>query len=140
MRNSCLLTIALSALTLILLCQAANAGDELPKTPTEIQDAWSSILYCQAIYQEPDVKSRIYAGDLESCEKSDALIRWSISRQYSPQDRQILERNARNKSTAIRYNTRNVQEAIMACRQQCRQYSAIYDRNVESGVLSGSGQ
>ena len=123
------------ALALILLFQPANAGDKLPETPSEIQDAWSSVLYCQTIYQEPDVKDRIYAGDLQSCEKADSLIRWLISRDFSPRDRHTLEQNARNKSGAIRYNTRSVQDAIMACRQQCRHYAAIFDRKAESGEL-----
>jgi hypothetical protein len=111
-------------------------GDELPETPAEIQDSWSSIFYCQDIYQEPEVKGRVYPGDLQSCDKADKLIRWSISSLYSPQNRQILEQNARNKSGAIRYNTRSLHEAVTACRQQCRQFSSIYDQKVESGEIS----
>jgi len=123
--------------SLILASQPVMAGGELPETQVEIQDSWSSIFYCQAIYQEPDVKGRIYAGDLQSCEKADSLVRWVISQRYSPREQEILEQIARNKSNAIRYNTRSVQEAIMACRQQCRQYSTIFDQKVESGELSG---
>ena len=118
-----------------LVSHLAVAGEDLPQTPVEIQDSWSSIFYCQEIYQEPDVKGRVYAGDLQSCEKADQLIRWSISHRYSPRDREILEQNARNKSVAIRYNTRSVQEAIMACRQQCRHYSTLFDQKVASGEI-----
>lgn len=134
-RHSC--CFALLTIIPFLVSLSAHAGDELPGTPAEIQDVWSSVFYCQEIYQEPEVKDRIYTGDLESCEKSDQLMRWLVSRRYSAKDRQLLEQNARSKSRAIRYNTRSVQEAITACRQQCRQYSSIFDQRVESGEIPG---
>jgi len=128
--------ILILSLVIGLVSSHAYAGGEMPESPDEIQDSWSSIFYCQEIYQEQNVKGRIYPGDLQSCEKSDRLIRWLISTRYSPRDRQVLEQNARNKSGAILYNTRSVQEAIMACRQQCRQFSASYDQKVASGEIS----
>lgn len=128
------------SLVLVLFSTPACPGDDLPATPTEIQDSWSSILYCQRIYQEPELEGRVYQGDILSCEKSDKLIRWIISNRYSPQNRQVLEQNAVNKSAAIRYNTRSVQEAVMACRQQCREFSGIYDQKVAAGEISLPGQ
>lgn len=128
------------SLILVLFSTPACPGDNLPVTPAEILDSWSSILYCQRIYQEPEVKGRVYQGDILSCENSDKLIRWVISNRYSLQNRQVLEQNAVNKSAAIRYNTRSVQEAIMACRQQCREFSGIYEQKVAAGEISPPGQ
>ena len=128
------------SLALVLFTASASPGNDLPANPAEIQDNWSSILYCQKIYQEPEVKGRVYQGDILSCENADQLIRWMISSRYSSHNRQVLEQNAIGKSAAIRFNTRNVQEAIMACRQQCREFSTIYEQKVAAGEITPSVQ
>ena len=131
-RQLCLLAVCLLSLPLA-------AMENIPQSQAEVQDTWGSVFYCQEIYGEPRVKGRVYPGDLQACEKSDALIRWSISSRYSPEDRQVLEQNARNKAAAIRYNTRSVEEAVQACRQQCREMATLFDLKVESGELKAGG-
>ena len=129
----------LSLLAIYFLSLPLAAMEDIPQSPAEVQDTWGSVFYCQEIYGEPRVKGRVYPGDLQACEKSDALIRWSISSRYSPEDRQVLEQNARNKAAAIRYNTRSVEEAVQACRQQCRELATLFDLKVKSGELKAGG-
>jgi hypothetical protein len=124
-----------SLLAFCLMSLPLEAMEGIPENPEEVQDTWGSVFYCQEIYGESSVKGRVYPGDLQACEKSDALIRWSISSRYSLKDRQVLEQNARNKATAIRYNTASVQEAVQACRQQCRGLASLFDQRVKSGEL-----
>jgi hypothetical protein len=60
----------------ILIPLTSSFATTLPSTTTELVDTWGSVLYCQGIYKEPDVRGRIYAGDLQACDKSDRLLRW----------------------------------------------------------------
>jgi hypothetical protein len=89
-------------------------AQEIPTNPADIQNVWGSVLYCQNIYSEPGVSGRVYPGDLQDCEKADALLRWSVSQQYGPGDKETLERFANKKAGVIRYNTRDVQQAVGA--------------------------
>lgn len=109
----------------------ASAQETLPETMADFQDTWSSVFYCRKIYQDAAVRNRVYAGDLQACENADALIRGMAESRFSTQDRQIVEKNAVNKSNAIRYNTPSVQEAVAACRQQCRWLDSEYRKQQE---------
>jgi hypothetical protein len=104
-------------------CAYLWAGSVLPETPEEIRDTWGSVLYCQEIYKEPSVHGRIYPADTQACKQADQLMR-GIIRKYGPNDQQVLETEALKKSKIIRYNTRDVQEAVRACREQCGALSA----------------
>ena len=108
---------------LIFTGSSVWASLELPEGPEEIRDTWGSVLYCQEIYREPSVHGRIYPADTEACRQADLLMR-DIIRKYGPNDQQTLEMEALKKSRIIRYNTRDVQEAVRACREQCSTLAA----------------
>lgn len=93
----------------------------------DIVDTWGSVLYCQSIYQEPDIRGRIYPGDLQACDDSHRLMVDMVNRDYPSQERQEIARDAMQKASAIRHNTRSAQDAVGACRQQCRKLSAMRD-------------
>ncbi len=123
----------------ILIPLTSSFATTLPSTTTELVDTWGSVLYCQGIYKEPDVRGRIYAGDLQACDKSDRLLRWLAEANYSQSERKMLEQGTSRRAAAIRYNTRSVQDAVTACRQLCRGLSGLYDKMAENGEIAGSG-
>jgi hypothetical protein len=98
----------------------------------DIVDTWGSVLYCQSIYQEPDIRGRVYPGDLQACDDSHRLMVDMVKRDYSSQERQEIARDAMKKASAIRHNTRSAQDAVGACRQQCRKLSAMHDEQEET--------
>jgi hypothetical protein len=129
-KHSCLLI-------LMLLSSIESAySQEIPTAPVEIQDTWGSILYCQALYEEPQIKGRVYPGDHEDCRNADALMRWSISRGFGLADQAALEKAAKAKSRVIRHNTRDTQAAVQACREQCRVFARMYEEKTASGEIS----
>ena len=103
----------------------------------DIVDTWGSVLYCQSIYQEPDIKGRIYSGDLQACDESHSLMVDMVNRDYPPRERQEIARDAMKKASAIRYNTRSAQDAVGACRQQCRKLAAMRDEKAKTVEKAG---
>ena len=104
---------------------------------TDIVDTWGSVLYCQSIYQEPDIKGRIYPGDLQACDESHRLMVDLVNRDYPPRERQEIAGDAMKKASAIRYNTRSAQDAVGACRQQCRKLAAMRDEKEKTMEKAG---
>jgi hypothetical protein len=114
-------------LTVLFLLAALSApleaANSLPESQTEMIDIWASILYCRAIYEEPNIKNRVYEGDRQSCNQADRALDSHAQNKYSETDAQTLLKHAQHKSAVIRYNTRSVQQAVAACRELCRSYN-----------------
>lgn len=119
------LFIRAAAVAGLLTSAPAAVAEKLPLfSRTDLVDTWGSLIYCQGIYEEPDVRGRVYQGDLQACSESGQRIKGLVNRDYSPaQARQIALDSAR-KAAAIRHNTRSIQDAVAACRKQCRTLSA----------------
>ncbi len=100
-----------------------HAGNPLPGTESELIDIWGSVLYCRAIYDEPDISSRIYAGDRESCSVAHRSLGMHALDTWPEEDVRTLFGHAEHKAAVIRHNTRSVQEAVAACRELCRAYN-----------------
>jgi len=111
---------------------SAAASEAEVITKPELIDDWGSVIYCQAIYEEPDVRGRIYPGDHEACGRAYDLMVYRVKSSYTPREGQEIAQNAARRATAIRHNTRSVQEAIAACRHQCRAFSEKLDENTNT--------
>jgi len=85
-----------------------------------IRDTWASVIYCQQLYANPQLTVSIYPGDRRSCELADEQMQRIVAESFSASDQLIIENNARAKARAIRSSTPNNNQAVMACRQQCR--------------------
>ena len=110
-------------LSLILVCAPLCASNELPSSKSELVDIWGSVLYCRAIYEEPNISGRIYDGDRQSCNEANRRIAAHAQRSYSQTDTRAVFEHAKHKAAVIRYNTRSVPEAVTACRELCRSYN-----------------
>ena len=110
-------------LVLALLPAVLHAVNTLPESESEAIDVWGSVLYCQAIYDEPGVSDRIYEGDRNSCNEAHRSLGMHVLDTFPEEDAQTLFEHARHKASVIRYNTRSVQEAVAACRELCRSYN-----------------
>ena len=58
------------------------------------------------------------------CKAYDLMV-YRVRASYTPREGQEIAQNAARRAAAIRHNTRSVQEAIAACRHQCRAFSEI---------------
>lgn len=116
MRRITLLLIALAALPV-------NAGNPLPGNQSELIDIWGSVLYCRAIYEEPDISGRIYEGDRDSCNEAHRSLGMHALDSWPEEEVQTVFEHAQHKSAVILYNTRSTQEAVAACRELCRAYN-----------------
>jgi hypothetical protein len=99
------------------------AGNTLPDTQSEMIDVWGSVLYCQTIYEEPEISERIYRGDRESCNEAHRSMGMHALESWPEEEVRTVFEHAQHKSAVIRYNTRSVQEAVAACRELCRAYN-----------------
>lgn len=120
-----------AAATLAGSSLAGAAEEPPPFSRTELVDTWGSILYCLAVYEEPGVEGRIYQGDLRSCETAGQVVAGIARRDYSEPEVQQIALEAGRKASIIRYNTRSIQDAVFACRQQCRNLAAFSDKGPE---------
>jgi hypothetical protein len=113
-------------LALVVSCPAASETHAMERS--QLVDAWSAVIYCRNIYEEPDIRGRIYPGDRNSCEAAHAnLGRMALSGR-PPEEAQAIAAEAGQKARVIRYNTRSAQDAVPACRQQCREFEKEPDK------------
>lgn len=101
------------------------SNQAIPVGKQEIVDSWAAIMYCQDLYTRPQITSRVYPGDLTSCEVAYSVLQGSAEKHYSSNDQLLIENEARRKARAIRSGARDNQGAVMACRQQCRSFSSL---------------
>jgi hypothetical protein len=109
-------------LLLALFYSPASAENQPPSSPAELVDIWGSVLYCRAIYEEPNISQRIYDGDRQSCAVAHRALGSHTLNSYPETQARDLFDQAQRKASIIRYNTRSVQEAVAACRELCRPY------------------
>jgi hypothetical protein len=118
----------------MILALAGSAwAAERPASTAQLIDMWGSVKYCRAIYAEPQLRSRVYAGDHASCEKAEGILRDLMTSDYPVGDWQHISLAAEQKAAAIRYNTRSVNEAVTACRQQCRAIENLPEERENTG-------
>jgi hypothetical protein len=110
-------------LLMVLAISPVNAGNPLPGNQSELIDIWGSVLYCKAIYDEPDISGRIYEGDRKSCDEAHRSLGMHALDSWPEEEVQAVFEHAQHKSAVIRYNTRSIQEAVAACRELCRAYN-----------------
>lgn len=106
----------------IMATAALDADNALPDTQSELIDIWGSVLYCRAIYDEPEISERIYQGDRTSCDDAHRSLGMHALDSWPDEEVQAIFGHAQHKSAVIRYNTRSIQEAVSACRELCRAY------------------
>jgi len=114
------------AVTLVLTaCFIAplSASNTLPGSESDLVDVWGSVLYCKAIYDEPNISGRIYEGDRESCNEAHRKLGMHTLESFAEEESRTIFEQAQRKAAVIRYNTRSVQEAVAACRELCRAYN-----------------
>ena len=109
-------------LMMLFAGSSLHAANPLPDTESELIDIWGAVFYCQAIYEEPDVRNRIYEGDRTSCNKAHRALGLHALDRYPDEEVRTLYEHAQHKAAVIRYNTRSVQEAVSACRELCSSY------------------
>lgn len=113
----------LMLLLMALAISPVNAGNPPPDSQSDLIDIWGSVLYCRAIYEEPDIRGRIYEGDRESCNEAHRSLGMHALDSWPEEEVQTVFEHAQHKSAVIRYNTRSTQEAVAACRELCRTYN-----------------
>jgi hypothetical protein len=112
-----------SFLLLTLASVPVAADISLPESKSELIEVWSSVLYCRSIYEEPDIRGRIYDGDRNSCNEANRSMASHTQSNHPEAEARTVFESAQKKAAVIRYNTRSVQEAVTACRELCRSYS-----------------
>jgi hypothetical protein len=105
---------------LAMLVPCLSPAQDMSARREGIRDTWASVIYCQQLYANPQLTVSIYPGDLRSCELADEQMQKMVAESFTASDRLIIENSARAKARAIRSSTPNNNQAVMACRQQCR--------------------
>lgn len=111
-----------AAAALVMAPGLSLADPPSPLSRSELVDAWGSILYCQAIYEEPAVRARVYRGDRNHCDSAQAVLAGMAENIGNAAQSERIAREAARKAAAIRYNTPSLDDAVTACRQQCRNF------------------
>ena len=115
--NRCLLLVILGALA----APGLQAQDPVVlESREDLVDAWSALMYCQSALREPEVSGRVYPGDLERCDQAGQVLVDRLKPNYEQKELAVMRQEAANKARAAAANTRDLQEAVTACRQQCR--------------------
>jgi hypothetical protein len=122
--SSLLLVLIISTFSLQPVLAQSVSTQSIPVGKQEIVDSWAAIMYCQDLYSRPQVSSRVYPGDLISCDAAYSVLQESTEKHHSSNDQLLIENAARRKARAIRSSARDNQSAVMACRQQCRSFSS----------------
>lgn len=107
----------------VIVMAPLYAANTLPETDSELIDIWGSVLYCRAIYEEPDISGRIYQGDRDACNEAHRSLGMHALEAWPDEEVRTLYDHAQHKAAVIRYNTRSLQEAVGACRELCRAYN-----------------
>ena len=113
---------------LVFLSPSLSALDVDQLSWNETREKWGQVLFCQRIYQLPEVKPRLYSFDVEQCDKAGQLIADGISR-YSKQEQVILKNQAEQHSYMLNLNTREPYHSVTACREYCRELAETRDEH-----------
>ena len=105
---------------LVLLPVSLVAQDDSQLHWTETKDQWGQVLFCQAIYKMPEVKTRLYEFDVEQCEKAGQLMIDEVAR-YPKQDQVQMKAQAEQHAFLLSRNTSEPYHSVVACREFCRE-------------------
>ena len=85
---------------------------------TEFKDQWGQVLFCQAIYRMPEVKTRLYDFDVEQCNKAGQIMMDAVAG-YSSQDQASMKSQAEQHAYLLSRNTSEPYHSVVACREFC---------------------
>lgn len=85
---------------------------------TEFKDQWGQVLFCQAIYRMPEVKTRLYGFDVEQCNKAGQIMMDAVAG-YSSQDQASMKAQAEQHAYLLSRNTSEPYHSVVACREFC---------------------
>jgi len=114
------------ALFFSLLAQPLAALDIEQLSVTEFKEKWGQVIYCQTIYEMPEVKPRLYDFDLEQCTAAGQLA-LEVLKQYPPDERTALKLEAEEHARALSGYSNEPYQAVPACREYCRKLSELLD-------------
>lgn len=97
---------------------------------TETKEEWGQVLFCQRIYQRPEVQSRLYSFDVEHCDKAGQLM-LDVVAKYPQQDLAQLKNLAEQHAFALSKNTAEPYHSVPACRAYCRELADTLDKRNE---------
>ena len=120
---------ALAAL-LIFLSPPLTALDEDQLSWTETKEKWGQVLFCQRIYQMPEVKSRLYDFDVEHCDQASQLIADVVTR-YTEQERKLLKSQSERHAALLSRNSSEPYHSVSACRAYCSELAEARDTDNE---------
>jgi hypothetical protein len=84
------------------------------------KDQWGQVLFCQAIYKMPEVKTRLYGFDIEQCDKAGQMMT-DVAAGYSKQDQEQMKTQAEQHAYLLSRNTSEPYQSVVACREYCRE-------------------
>jgi len=96
------------------------AEDDAQLNWVEAKNQWGQVLFCQAIYKMPEVKTRLYDFDVEQCDRAGQLM-IDISATYSRQDQEQMKTQAEQHAWLLSRNTSEPYHSVVACREYCRE-------------------
>lgn len=105
---------------LVLFPVPLIAEDDAQLNWVETKDQWGQVLFCQAIYKMPEVKTRLYGFDVEQCDKAGQLM-MDITASYSKQDQEQMKTQAEQHAWLLSRNTSEPYHSVVACREYCRE-------------------
>jgi hypothetical protein len=115
---------------LVLFPVPLIAEDDAQLNWVETKDQWGQVLFCQAIYKMPEVKTRLYGFDVEQCDKAGQLM-MDITASYSKQDQEQMKTQAEQHAWLLSRNTSEPYHSVVACREYCRELIESQDSNDE---------
>ncbi|MDX2481495.1 MAG: hypothetical protein QNK24_14320 [Desulfuromusa sp.] len=105
---------------LVLFPVPLVAQDDAQLNWIETKDQWGQVLFCQAIYKMPEVKTRLYGFDVEQCDKAGQLM-MDVTAKYSKQDQEQMKTQAEQHAYLLSRNTSEPYHSVIACREYCRE-------------------
>ena len=96
----------------------------------ETMEKWGQVLFCQRIYNRPEVQSRLYNFDVEQCDKAGQLMS-NVAARYPAQEQVQLKNQAERHALALSKNTAEPYHAVPACRTYCRELADTLDKRNE---------
>ena len=105
---------------LVFLPVPLVAQDESQLNWIETKDQWGQVLFCQAIYKMPEVRTRLYEFDVEQCDKAGQLMLDEIGK-YPKQGQVQIRAQAEQHAFLLSRNTSEPYHSVVACREFCRE-------------------
>jgi hypothetical protein len=109
----------LSIASLLVLLSSPIAAQEVGQPGwIETREQWGQLIFCQRIYKLPEVKSRLYDFDVESCNRANQMLVDRVSK-YSSKGQVELKNQAERHAALLSLNTSEPYLSVPACREIC---------------------